>query len=54
MLHELGLESYFVLVPKHIFVIVRLDDVHLRHLVKGLYVNGVKYYILESTEKIQE
>jgi hypothetical protein len=51
MLHELGLESYFVLVPKHIFVIVRLDDVHLRHLVKGLYVNGVKYYILESTAK---
>jgi hypothetical protein len=51
MLHELGLESYFVLVPHHIFVIVRLDDIHLKYLVKGLYVNGVKYYILESTAK---
>jgi len=51
MLHELGLESYFVLVPHHIFVIVRLDDIHLKYLVKGLYINGIKYYILESTAK---
>jgi hypothetical protein len=51
ILHEEGLESYFVLVPKHIFVIVALDEVHLNHFVKGLYVNGKKYYILESTAK---
>jgi len=51
MLHELKLESYFVLVPHHIFVIVRLDNIHLKYLVKGLYINGVKYYILESTAK---
>ena len=51
MLHELNLESYFVLVPHHIFVIVKLDDIHLKYLLKGLYINGVKYYILESTAK---
>ncbi len=49
LLHELKIESYFVLVPKHIFVIVSLDEVHLNHFKKGLYVNGKKYYILEST-----
>lgn len=49
LLHELGIESYFVLVPKHIFVIVAIEDVHLQHLVKGLYLNGKKYYILETT-----
>jgi hypothetical protein len=51
MLHELGFESYFVLVPNHIFVIVRLDDIHLKYLVEGLYINRIKYYILESTAK---
>ena len=51
LLHELELESYFVLVPKHIFVIVALEEVHLNHFIKGLYVNGKKYYILESTAK---
>ncbi|MCH9740331.1 MAG: hypothetical protein K0U38_05775, partial [Epsilonproteobacteria bacterium] len=51
LLHELNLESYFVLVPKHIFVIVALDEVHLQHFAKGLYINGKKYYILESTAK---
>jgi len=51
LLHELNLESYFVLVPKHIFVIVALDEAHLNHLKKGLYVNKKKYYILESTAK---
>ncbi len=51
LLHELKIESYFVLVPKHIFVIVSLDEVHLNHFKKGLYVNGKKYYILESTAK---
>jgi len=48
MLHALGIEAYFVLVPKHIFVIVPLEDARLA-AVKGLYVNGRKYYILEST-----
>jgi len=51
LLHELGIKSYFVLVPHHIFVIVQVDDVHLQHLIKGLYINGEKYYILESTAK---
>ncbi|MCK4440470.1 MAG: hypothetical protein KAU90_00595, partial [Sulfurovaceae bacterium] len=27
------------------------EDIHLKYLVKGLYINGVKYYILESTAK---
>jgi hypothetical protein len=51
LLHELKIESYFVLVPKHIFVIVSLDEIHLKHLVKGLYINDKKFYILESTAK---
>ncbi|KIM03409.1 MAG: hypothetical protein KN64_12330 [Sulfurovum sp. AS07-7] len=46
LLHALEFESYFVLVPKHIFIIVRLETPLDR---KGLYVNGEKYYILEST-----
>ena len=50
MLHALGIEAYFVLVPKHIFVIVPLDDERLAHS-KGFWVNGKKYYILESTAK---
>ena len=51
LLHELHIESYFVLVPKHIFVIVSLGDVPLNSYTKGLYVNGQKFYILESTAK---
>ena len=51
LLHEERIESYFVLVPKHIFVIVAIDNVHLQHSVKGLFVNGKKYFILESTAK---
>ncbi len=50
MLHALGKEAYFVLVPKHIFVITAIDDVHLAKR-KGLWINGKKYYILESTVK---
>lgn len=50
MLHALHIEAYFVLVPKHIFVIVPLDDERLKSR-KGLWVNGRKYYILESTAK---
>jgi len=49
LLHELNIESYFVLVPKHIFVIVALDEVHVNHFKEGLYINNKKYYILEST-----
>jgi len=51
LLHELNIESYFVLVPKHIFVIVSLDDVVLKNTTKGLYLDGKKFYILESTAK---
>lgn len=48
MLHALSIESYFVLVPKHIFIIVPLDDERLAHK-KGLWIDGRKYYILETT-----
>ena len=50
MLHAVGIEAYFVLVPKHIFVIVPLKDKKLANK-KGLWINGKKYYILESTAK---
>ena len=50
LLHALEIEAYFVLVPKHIFVIVPLEDNRIAHK-KGLWVNGRKYYILESTAK---
>jgi hypothetical protein len=50
MLHTLDKEAYFVLVPKHIFIIVDLKD-HRLNRKKGLWVNGKKYYILESTAK---
>jgi len=53
LLHVFGIEAYFVLVPKHIFVIVALDDKRLERR-KGLYVEGKKYYILESTAKNSE
>lgn len=48
MLNALGIEAYFVLVPKHIFVVVPLEDRRLRR-VKGLWINERKYYILETT-----
>jgi uncharacterized protein YoxC len=50
MLHSLDIEAYFVLVPKHIFVIVPLEDSRLAKR-KGLWVNAKKHYILESTAK---
>ena len=50
MLHVLGKEAYFVLVPKHIFIIVAIDDKRLAGL-KGLWLDGKKYFILESTSK---
>ena len=48
LLHELNIESYFVLVPEHIFVIAALPK--LKHK-KALYLNDKPYYILESTAK---
>ena len=50
MLHSLGKEAYFVLVPKHIFVITPITDRRLRNT-KGVVVDGKKYFILESTAK---
>jgi len=50
MLYALGKEAYFVLVPKHIFIILPIQDRHLDKT-KGLWVNGKKYFILESTAK---
>lgn len=50
LLHSQKIEAYFVLVPEHIFVIVPLEDTRLKHT-KGLWLNGRKYYILESTAK---
>ena len=47
MLNLKGYEAYFVLVPKHIFVIVNLEDIKLNK--KALYVNDKPFYILEST-----
>ena len=48
LLHELNIQSYFVLVPEHIFVIVALPQLKNK---KALYLNGKAYYILESTAK---
>ncbi len=50
MLHALDKEAYFVLVPKHIFVIAPIEDKKLQNR-KGLIIDGRKYYILESTAK---
>jgi len=48
LLHQLNIESYFVLVPNHIFVISHLDNISNK---KAIYLNGRAYYILESTAK---
>jgi len=50
MLHALDKEAYFVLVPKHIFVITPIKDKRLEET-KGLWVDKKKYFILESTAK---
>lgn len=50
LLHALGKEAYFVLVPKHIFVITPLEDLHITDK-KGIWIDGKKFYILESTAK---
>ena len=48
LLHALKIESYFVLVPKHIFVIVALETINNK---KAIYLKNKPYYILESTAK---
>lgn len=42
-------KAYFVLVPKHIFVIVHLKQ-ELKNK-KALYINNKRFYILESTAR---
>jgi transglutaminase-like putative cysteine protease len=44
MLHSLDKEAYFVLVPKHIFVISPIEDTKLDNR-KGLLIDGKKYFI---------
>ncbi|UFH58791.1 transglutaminase-like domain-containing protein [Sulfurovum mangrovi] len=50
LLHALGKEAYFVLVPHHIFVITPLDDTRIADK-KGVWIDGKKFYVLESTAK---
>lgn len=47
MLEVKNYEAYFVLVPKHIFVIVHLKETIPNK--KALYVNGKRFYVLETT-----
>jgi len=47
MLHAQGYESYFVFVPKHVFIVVRMDK-KIKDK-KALYLNDKAFYILEST-----
>ncbi len=49
LLHARAYEAYFVLVPKHIFVVVNLG-VKIPNK-KALYINGRAFYVLESTVK---
>lgn len=49
LLKTKGYEAYFVFVPKHVFVIVKLKEKLANK--KALYVNGQAYYKLESTAK---
>lgn len=46
LLKTKGYEAYFVLVPKHIFVVVSLKTKLNK---KALYINNRAFYILEST-----
>ncbi|NQY94234.1 MAG: transglutaminase domain-containing protein [Campylobacteraceae bacterium] len=47
MLHAQGYEAYFVFVPRHVFIVVAINE-ELRSK-KALYVNKKPFYILEST-----
>ncbi len=49
MLKVKGYEAYFVLVPKHIFVVVSLENEKVNR--KALYINGKAFYKLETTAK---
>ncbi len=49
MLHAQGFESYFVFVPKHVFIIVNIKQ-KIRDR-KALYLNKTPFYILETTAK---
>ncbi|RXJ66655.1 hypothetical protein CRV08_12565 [Halarcobacter ebronensis] len=49
LLRAKGYEAYFVLVPKHIFVVVNMEQTLVNK--KALYINGKPFYILESTAK---
>lgn len=53
ILKSLDIENYIVLVPNHAFVIARIQDDLYKELTlqKGLYINGQKFYILETTAK---
>lgn len=48
LLHVKGYEAYFVLVPKHIFVIVHFDTNQTINK-KALYIDGKPFYKLETT-----
>lgn len=48
MLHILDIQAYFVLVPKHIFIIVPLETIAGK---KALYIDNKPHYILETTAK---
>ena len=49
MLKVKGYEAYFVVVPKHIYVVVHLDEKILNK--KAIYINGRPFYKLETTAK---
>lgn len=53
ILKSLDIENYIVIVPNHAFVIVQIqNDLHKKLTrQKGLYINGQKFYILETTAK---
>jgi len=52
LLNVKGYEAYFVLVPKHIFVVVNIGLILPNK--KALYINGNPFYKLESTAKDSE
>lgn len=53
ILKSLEIENYIVIVPNHAFVIVRIQNDSDKELIlqKGLYIDGQKFYILETTAK---
>ena len=52
MLKMKGYEAYFILVPKHIFVIVNLKTKLTNK--KALYIDGKRFYKLESTATLSK